>query len=316
MVFDPDSGKMHCEHCGGFDCETQRGDRSVTVCASCGGEISAEANVSATKCPYCGNHLVFDERVEGSYEPEEIIPFTVSKNKAIELMKKTFKKRTFAPKGFLSSLSFRELKGNYVPFFLYDYDTMTDFDGVGTKVKTWTKGNTEYTETSYYRILRKMRAKFSKVPADATFLADDKMDLLEPFAYERLVKFMPKFMSGFEGYIYDFPSSTYEPRIKGKISNDISGLLRNSYSEFSGVRADVLETDFGEAKSEYALLPVWTYFYKFGDKTYDIYVNGVTGKVVGKAPVSKKKVLGYSAFFGAMIWIIGQAAMLLLEVIR
>ena len=315
-VFEPKSGKMFCQYCGSYDSERKTGDRSVNVCASCGGEISVETNVSSSKCPYCGNYLVFDERIEDNYEPKEILPFSVTREMAEETLKNTFKRRTFAPSGFFSKESFKSIKGDYVPFFLYDYNTLTEFDGTGTQSRSWISGNKEYTETSYYRIRRKMRADFSKIPADASYFDDNQMDLLEPFPYDKFKDFDPKYMSGFYGYIFDAPASSYEQRVKGRISGAVSRLLSDSYAEYNGVRADVCETNFDLRKDEYVLMPVWEYEYKYKDQTYNFYINGVTGKAVGTVPVSKKKVFGYSLFFGAMMWLIAQAGLFILEVIR
>ena len=36
-----------------------------------------------------------------------------------------------------------------MPFWLYDYQADYDYAGEGIKVRRWTSGDTEYTETSY-----------------------------------------------------------------------------------------------------------------------------------------------------------------------
>ena len=72
--------------------------------------------------------------------------------------------------------------GDYVPFWFYDYDTNCTFHGEGTKVRSWTTGNTQYTETSYYDIVRDMDIDFDNIPVDASMgMPDDVMDLMEPF---------------------------------------------------------------------------------------------------------------------------------------
>ena len=38
------------------------------------------------------------------------------------------------------------MEGIYVPFWLYDYKACYDYTGEGVRVRTWTSGNTEYTE--------------------------------------------------------------------------------------------------------------------------------------------------------------------------
>ncbi len=315
VVFDPETQRMYCESCGSYDTEDKVGDTSVTVCASCGGEIAITDNVSADRCPYCGNFLVFDPRVEGELKPRKILPFMVSRKKAVETLRTTLKRRIFAPVDFLGDATFKEFKGMYVPFFMYDYDTDTVFSGTGNKVRTWVSGNKEYTETSYFRLERKMRIPFRHVPADASPLDDQTMDELEPFPYDKMQGFDPKLMSGFYGYIYDAPSETYEPRIQHRLTEDINSYLSQSYSEYSSVRTEKRNTDFVSRDEEYVLLPVWQYPYKFKDKSYECFVNGVTGKVIGKAPVAAGKVIGYSAVFVGLAYVILSAIWTILELV-
>lgn len=315
VVFDPESQRMYCESCGSYDTEDRVGDASLTVCASCGGEIAITDNVSSDRCPYCGNFLVFDPRVRDEFEPHRILPFTVSRKAAIETLRKVFKRRTFAPSDFLADASLKGLKGQYVPFFLYDYDTDTDFEGTGNKVRTWISGNKEYTETSYFKLIRKMRIPFRGVPADASPLDDVTMDTLEPFPYDKLQSFDPKFMSGFYGFIYDAPASTYEPRIKARMSSDIKSFLSDSYSGFSSVRTESLNTEYSSENEEYVLFPIWEYQYKYRDKVYDFFINGVTGKVLGKIPVVVGKVIGYSVAFMGLVYVILMALYNILELV-
>ena len=61
----------------------------------------------------------------------------------------------------------------------------------------------------------------------------------------------------------------------------------------------------------YALLPVWIYSYHYKDKVYPFHVNGQTGKIVGKVPISARKVVGY----GITLWGILTAIMVMLQVL-
>ena len=58
----------------------------------------------------------------------------------------------FAPSDFLSSTTLEKMEGLYVPFWLYDYDTHVNYNGIGIKIRKWTSGDIEYTETSRYSI--------------------------------------------------------------------------------------------------------------------------------------------------------------------
>ncbi len=65
---------------------------------------------------------------------------------------------------------------------------------------------------------------------------------------------------------------------------------------------------------DYALMPVWVYEYEYGGETYIFYVNGQTGKIVGKMPLSKPKMIGYSASVFGFMMIIGQLVRMIMEV--
>lgn len=301
VVFSPKRKAMFCPYCDGENSEEIKGNDSLITCASCGGELTITEFTSASRCPYCNNYLIFDKRIQGEYEPSLMIPFKIDKDEAVELMEKEFKKRIFTPSSFLSEKTLCDLNGRYVPFFLYDYDVFSNFQGTGTKVRSWTSGDYRYTETSYFQILRCMEAQYDNVPADASTEMDDKvMDLLEPFEYKDLMSFEPKYLSGFFGEIYNAPSDAYEGRAKQKVTESADALLRESYTEYSRVTQEIKEHKINPKGNDYTLLPVWVYAYNYRNNIYNFYVNGQTGKVIGRTPVSKAKVLIYGATVGLL----------------
>ena len=303
MIFAPARQKMYCPYCEGEDTETVAGNDSLTVCASCGAEVDPGEYKSSDKCPYCGNFLVFNKRVEGDYKPDSIIPFKLDKDMAVAAMDKEFKKRLFAPVSFLSEKSLESIKGAYVPFFLYDYLADSEFSGEGTKVKRWSSGNYDYTETSYYSIERVMHASFDNIPVDASLEMDDyTMDLMEPYDYSELMSFDPKYLSGFFGEIYNDTADKFADRAKKKAADSAEVLMKKSIGGYNSMKTLVDRTTLTDQKIDYALFPVWVYKYRFRGKDFNFYVNGQTGKVIGKTPVSVLKVIIYSVFSGLLFY--------------
>ena len=85
-------------------------------------------------------------------------------------------------------------------------------------MRSWTTGNTQYTETSYYDIVRDMDIDFVKIPVDASVeMPDDVMDLMEPFDYKELQEFKPEYLSGFHSERYNMTSDLVESRAKAKM---------------------------------------------------------------------------------------------------
>lgn len=296
VVYNPDKGAMYCPHCEGIESQQKTEGSSQEVCANCGAPITLDEFTSASKCEHCGSYIVFDERVEGMYRPNLILPFKVGKEKAKEILKKEFKKKAFTPSGFLSDATLEKMEGTYVPFWLYDYLADYTYDGEGTKVRTWTSGNKEYTETSYYHVVREMDIDFDKIPVDASNAMEDSiMDLMEPYDYTVLEEFQEKYMSGFFSEIFNEPSGKLEPRAMDKARKDADMLLNETLSGYASLRVHHKNLNLNKNGLYYALFPVWVYTYSYQNEKYSFYINGQTGKVIGKTPLSMKKLLGYAA---------------------
>lgn len=304
VVYSPEKHGMFCPFCDSEGSEERKdfAEGELQICPNCGGEVPVKEHTSATQCPYCDNYLIFNERVEGEYEPDLVIPFQLGKEKCKELIREKFKKCLFAPSDFLSEVRLNSMEGDYVPFWFYDYDINCDFQAEGTKVRSWTSGDTQYTETSYYNIVRNMSVDFQKIPVDASVgMPDDVMDLLEPYNYAMLEPFKPEFMSGFEGEKYNMVSNVVEPRAKQKMTEDVEQMLKSSYAGYATVRTQHKNIKEVNSAVNYGLLPVWKYIYTYQEKEYPFYVNGQTGKIVGTAPISSKKVWAYAGTLWACL---------------
>lgn len=89
-------------------------------CPSCGAELICEASTAATACPYCGNPTVVPGQFSGALRPDYVIPFKLGRDGAIRALKQRFHKKPFLPKNFTASHHLREIKGVYVPFWMFD----------------------------------------------------------------------------------------------------------------------------------------------------------------------------------------------------
>lgn len=306
VVYSPERNGMYCPFCDSEGSEERKDyNEDIQLCPNCGGEVPLTEHTSATRCPYCDNYLILNERVEGEYEPALIIPFKVSKEKCKELIREKFKKCLFAPTDFLSEVRLDSMEGDYIPYWFYDYDANCDFQGEGTRVRSWTSGDTRYTETSYYNIVRNMDIDFRKIPVDASVqMPDDVMDLLEPYGYDKLEPFKPEYLSGFMGEKYNMTSDLVESRAKEKMTEDVNQMLKESYAGYNSVRTQHNTLTEKSGVVNYGLLPVWKYIYTYKDKEYPFYLNGQTGKIVGTAPISKQKVWAYAGTLWACLILI------------
>ncbi|MDO4331259.1 MAG: hypothetical protein Q4C58_01045 [Eubacteriales bacterium] len=302
VVYDPGLRKMHCPYCDGIGTHLREECRGMEVCQNCGAPVDAGDYRSAVKCEYCGHYNIFEERIEKEYQPRFILPFRLGKKDAVEKIMKKCGSRLFMPETFLSEASLEKMEGSYVPFWLYDMTADCRYNGTGTKKRVWVSGDTEYTETSYYQVIREMEADFEKLPVDASIAMNDKiMDLMEPYQYEELTDFNPEYMSGFLAEVYNQPAEELGDRANEKVRADAKVMLHRTMNEYATLTPLEGNIYLKNRVEDYALLPVWWYRYRYRDKDYDFFVNGQTGKVVGKMPLSGLRALAYSGTFFACV---------------
>lgn len=306
-VYSPERHTMYCPYCDSQDSEeVKTTGESLFSCISCGGPLEIADFTSASRCPYCDSYIIFDERVTGEYEPHLIIPFIFSKEMVKNLMRDKFKKCVFAPGDFLGEAKLDSMTGMYVPFWMYDYHVRGTYEGEGNVIRTWVSGSREYTETSVYHIERDMEVDFQKMPVDASIAMPDQiMDLMEPFDYKALEEFKAKYMSGFFAERYNMSALDGERRALDKAKADAESILRQSISGYVGLKStNNNQVTLNRTDTNYALLPVWIYNYKYKNEDYIFHINGQTGKIIGKVPLAAKKVWGYGATLFASLFAI------------
>lgn len=315
VVYDPELKKMHCPYCDGVETQEKEAGKGMTACPNCGAPIEAGEYRSAVKCGYCGHYSIFEERVEKEYQPRFILPFRIRKKAAVAQIEKECGNRLFMPESFLSESSLQLMEGSYVPFWLYDMTMDVSYSGTGTRVRVWRKGDTEYTETDYFQVNREMEVDFEKLPVDASFEKNDEvMDLMEPYQYEELTGFSPEYMSGFLGEVYNQSAQELGGRAKKKAETDAKVLLHETLAGYTTLMPQRESFRVKKSADSYALLPVWWYRYHYRDKEYDFFVNGQTGKTVGRAPLSALRAACYSGMFFACLTTILMLLRAILEV--
>lgn len=78
---------------------------------SCGAELICDKSTAATSCPYCGNPTVVPRQFSGKLKPDFIIPFKLSKEDAVKVLKKHYKGKIFLPKRFTAENHVQEIRG-------------------------------------------------------------------------------------------------------------------------------------------------------------------------------------------------------------
>ena len=260
-------------------------------CQDCGAEIVADKNTAATFCVYCKNTAILKSRLSDKFSPSKIIPFSKTKEDAIEALEKVGKGRFLMPKEFNNPKNIQELTGIYIPFWLYSCKMKGFVSGKGTKVMTWSTYDYIYTKTDTYKVERGGMYSFENIPVDGSIRFNDAiMNSIEPFNYDELENFNYSYLSGFLAEKYDVEKNEAKKitinRAETSTFSDLQSKAKGSYTSFI---SDIKESEIEEETIDYVLLPVWMVNIKYKDKMYTFAMNGQTGKMIGDIPYAKSK---------------------------
>lgn len=285
--------------------ETEKLDENsgmvVYVCNSCGGEIVCDETTAAVACPFCGNPVVMSGKLSGALKPDFILPFKLDKNAAKAALLKHYGGKPLLPKVFKSQNHIDEIKGIYVPFWLFDADVDAEYCFKGTKTSFWSDSDYDYTETSYYSLLRAGNISFENVPVDGSAkMPDDLSESLEPFDFSQAVPFNTAYLSGFYADKYDVDSKNSAERANARIKHSTESAFSQTASDYGSLQLDAGNINLKNGKTKYALCPVWLLNTVWNGQKYTFAMNGQTGKFVGNLPVDKKACAKWFGIIGGI----------------
>lgn len=260
----------------------------VYTCNSCGGEIVGDETLAATACPFCGNPVVMMGQFAGDLKPDYVIPFKLDKKAAKEALKKHYGGKRLLPKIFKDQNHIDEVKGVYVPFWLFDTDAEANIRYRATTVRHWEDSRYEYTETSHYSVFRGGSIGFERVPVDGTTkMADDLMESIEPYDFSEAVDFQTAYLAGFLADKYDVTAEESIERANERIKRSTERAFEKTVTGYSTVIPESTNIRLKGGSAKYALYPVWLLNTTWNDQKFTFAMNGQTGRLVGDLPLDK-----------------------------
>lgn len=277
------------------------------VCNSCGGEIVCDQNTAAAACPYCGNPVVMMGRLSGVLKPDYVIPFKLDKKEAKAALKKHYDGKRLLPKVFKDENHIDEVKGVYVPFWLFDANADANMRYKATKIRTWSDSRYNYTETSFFAVTREGNIAFEKVPVDgSTKMPDDFMESIEPFDFSEAVDFQTAYLAGFLADKYDVDAEQSVERANERIRKSTKEAFDKTVKGYTTVTKEAGGIQLRDTKVKYALFPVWLLNTTWKGQNYLFAMNGQTGKMVGDLPLDRaaynKWLFGLTGIIGAAVY--------------
>ena len=328
LEFDPSRQKFKCLYCGQLLSEEELREQSEEreaaaesvqteeapatqgehlrsyQCQMCGAEIVTDETTAATRCYFCHSPVVLHDRLDDDFRPDGVIPFQLDKETAEKQFMDYISRKKFVDRGFFNGAQLEMFSGVYYPWWYTDIEGEADFSGEGTRSSVRSTPTHILTTTRVYHVERQGRLSFRNIARKALMKADGKLsDGVHPYDISGMKPYASGFLSGFLAEKRDISEAAAKEETIREASGYASSMMRQNHP-FNSLDG---KTDFRATKveSRYVLLPAWVLTWKGGKDGAPYYymMNGQTGKVCGKLPIDKKRVLATALGVGIAIFL-------------
>ncbi len=248
--------------------------------------------------------------------PESLLPFIIKEIQAQEIFDNWIAQSLVCPicAKKTSPSANEKLTGIYLPYWTYDSDTDTRYQGMRGTVYYDRQVYTAIVNGRPVRQVRNVpRVRWIPVSGKVYLHFDDVLigatktlprtiiDNLHPWDLENLVPYTEAYLSGFRSEIYQV---TLDQGFQQARSRMNSMITQRIHQDIGGdqQRISARDTHHSDTTFKHLLLPVWSAAFKYKKKTYRFVINGRNGQIQGERPYSVVKIT-LSALFVITLFI-------------
>jgi len=322
LSYSAEHKKISCGHCGYLEEVNQANDKVVEQnlhealaelqdfvpeetgkkvfdCQNCGAKFMVEQLKIKVSCGFCGSKNVNVEAFNHQYiQPIGIIPFYVSRDEAEDYFNKWIKRGLFHPRKLKNLAAVEDLHGVYIPFWTFDTHTQAQWSGEAgnyyyENVQTRINGRVQNQR------VQKINWRYQSGSLNHFFddilvvgshgLQQKHIEKILPYRLDEVTNFDPRLMVGWEAEVYqiqlDQGYDIADKIIDYKLRNMCSAQLGGDTQRNLHVKSAKSNQTF-----KHIILPVWICSYVYQGKVFHFTINGQTGKVNGKKPISYVKI--------------------------
>ena len=284
--------------------DDQRGwqaQKTSVRCQSCQAISVFDAARVGQRCDFCGSSaLVPYEEIKEAFRPESLLPMKLAETQVRESIRQWYGSRWFAPNKLKRGALTDQVKGLYIPYWTFDAQVRAQWTAESGYYYYVSETYRDANGNQQTRQVRKIRWEPSAgslghffddelVPASRG-VQPEMLRGVEPFPTKELVPYKPGFLSGWvvERYQIDLLAAAQQARAEMDAE-----LERLCAAQVPGDthRSLQVNADYSGQTFKHILVPLWLLTYAFRRKTYQVVINGYTGAIAGKYPLSWAKIL-------------------------
>lgn len=274
-------------------------------CNQCGASLAFEGVRTAT-CPYCASPN-FVERPPSANQPNPTfcLPFIGDATWARARLDRWLGSRTMFADSALKRASVEDMRGVYLPAYLYSAVARTDYTAqIGehyTETETYTTTDSQgktttqtrtVTRTEYRPLAGRHIGYVTDVIVSASAgLPNDELQRVEPFDMKQLRRFSHEFVAGWIHEEFSRTPEDCKAMSRSEAVDEVGARLRkfmpgDSYSDLAW------RTTVEWEALDPVLVPVWVFAvrYRQDKPVLRVVINGQTGQIGGKVPLAWWKI--------------------------
>jgi len=276
-------------------------EKTSVKCQSCQAITVFDPTRASQRCDFCGSSaLIPVEQSKAPIRPESLLEFKLPEAQVRDKVREWYGSRWWAPNALKSRALTDTVHGLYIPYWTFDAQVHAD----------WTaESGYHYYETEYYtdsdgkqQSRQVQRTRWVPSSGELDHYFDDELvpaskgvqaDLLrkvEPFPTTTDLKpYDPGFLSGWvvEQYQIDLGAAAQNSR---EIMDQKLQQLCGAQVPGDTYRDLQVSANYSAQTYKHILVPIWVLAYTYGSQSYQIVVNGYTGSMAGKYPLSWIKI--------------------------
>ncbi len=273
--------------------------RNMLHCQQCGAELSYPQGAVATSCPYCGSNSVNVTQSEiNLFQPQALVPFKVKPDQLQGITQAWIEDGWMHPSALKESAKIGGFVPFYIPYWAFSLTIEADWEAevAHTVTERYYDSSSKSWKTRTRVEWRWENGKVKDGFSDYLVSGVDKKRLnpkilaeIQQYNMKELVKFNSDYLIGINANAYDVDLPTAWAECKAQM-REIAKNLAISDASNPRVRNLSIEMSYDNERWRYLFVPVYIAVYRFGEKYYQVMVNGQNGRVFGQKPIDWTKV--------------------------
>lgn len=274
--------------------------RRSVQCQSCRAVMTYDATRVGQNCEFCGSPaLVAYDEIKSPIRPEGVLPFRIDRNRVREDLRRWWRSKWLAPGRLAKAALVDTVRSAYIPYWTFDASAHCPWEAEAGHYYYVNVEGRDSQGRSVVRQERRVRWEPASGVVDHQFDDDlvpgttgvdgNLLRQVEPFPTGETVPCDRAFLSGHVVEHYQIALT--------EAASDSEAQMRAALEQLCGQQVPgdtfrnlMIHPQFSARTFKHVLVPIWLLVYVFGSRSFQVVVNGYTGRIAGRYPYSPWKI--------------------------